>query len=62
MTDLFQCTCGYETTNEASAIRHAFVWHAKPEERNDLERLKTRVRTMIYASFREFSFDQQQQD
>lgn len=55
---LFQCTCGYETTNEANAIRHAAVWHASESERKDLERLKTRVRTMIYSPFREFSFDE----
>jgi len=57
MKDLFQCTCGYESTSEANAIQHAFVWHTKDEERIDLERLKSRVRTMIYNPFREFGFD-----
>jgi hypothetical protein len=60
MKDLWKCTCGFESESEANAIRHAAVWHAKADERNDLERLKTRIRTMIYSPFREFSFDQKQ--
>lgn len=60
MKDLFQCTCGFESESESSAIRHATVYHAKDGERNDVELLKTRIRTMIYSPFREFSFDQPQ--
>ena len=60
MKDIFTCTRGYESTSEANAIQHAFTYHAKAEERNDPERLKTRIRTMIYSPFREFSVDQQQ--
>jgi hypothetical protein len=57
---IFLCTCGYESTNESHAMRHAFVYHAKAEERNDVELFKRRVRTMIYSApwSREFSFDE----
>lgn len=60
MKDFFQCTCGFETESEVKAIRHASQWHATSEERNDRERLKMRIRTMISSLYRPFSFDQQQ--
>jgi hypothetical protein len=56
---LFQCTCGFETESEANAIRHASQWHATDDDRNDLERLKMRIRIMISSLFRPFSFDHQ---
>jgi hypothetical protein len=59
MNDFFQCTCGFETESEANAIRHASQWHATDDDRNDLERLKTRIRVMISSLFRPFSFDHQ---
>jgi hypothetical protein len=61
MKDIFTCTCGFETESEASAIRHAVIWHAKDGETNDQERLKARIRTMIYSIHRGFSFDEQQE-
>jgi hypothetical protein len=51
------CTCGYETPNEASAIRHVAQWHTTEAERKNLERLKLRIRVMI-SSLYGFSFDQ----
>jgi hypothetical protein len=60
MKDLFLCTCGFESNSEANAMRHAFIYHAKDDERIDPERLKVRIRTMIYTHVRDFSFDQQQ--
>lgn len=57
MKDFFECTCGYETSNEINAITHAIRWHLSDAERKDLERAKTRIRTMISSPFREFSFD-----
>jgi hypothetical protein len=59
MKDFFQCTCGFETESESNAIRHASQWHATDDDRNDLERLKMRIRIMISSLFRPFSFDQQ---
>jgi hypothetical protein len=58
MTDIYMCTCGFESESEVNAIKHAAVWHASESERNDLDRLKRRIRTMIYNPFREFSFDE----
>jgi hypothetical protein len=55
--DYYQCTCGYDTTNEANAIRHASMWHATEAERQDLERLKSRIRIMISSLNSPFSFD-----
>jgi hypothetical protein len=51
------CDCGYQTPNEASAIRHVAQWHTTEAERNDLELLKNRIRIMI-SSLYGFSFDQ----
>ncbi len=60
MNEHFRCTCGYETVSEENAIRHATVWHASEEERQNSDRLRARIRTMIYSTDRPFSFDLEQ--
>jgi hypothetical protein len=60
LESLYQCTCGYDTTNEANAIRHVANYHATDEQKKSVELLKDRIRVMISSLNSPFSFDQAQ--
>jgi hypothetical protein len=54
----FACTCGFKSPRESLAIQHAVRWHLSADDRTSIERLKARVRVMIYSVFGlGFSFD-----
>jgi hypothetical protein len=59
MLNDFYCTCGFESPSELRAVEHAIQWHASDAERQDEDRLKRRIRTMIYSFDGQFSFDSQ---
>lgn len=58
MKDFYQCTCGFDTTDEAKAIRHVATFHTTDEQKSNAELLKDRIRVMISSLYRPLSFDQ----